>query len=524
MRMMKVGVASELSTALLQKAKANGIDTLVFCRLKSDIDRQLLASFIVHDTSKLSEEGKNFAFTKVETQLSTIEASFPTIFNYRTYALKAALQKDIYWSLIVNYLNEQKCEELKAPDVSFIHLDAPKDTLAQLLKFCLRLIRPRISVQLNAATDEVKGKIAVRINSIAALPFFGKLLTNLRNENIICFQTEGFHNQFETAKKLKSSGYPSVLPKLQKIYEISDKFNWIRLIFSEKISFVNLLIDTQNKLKNSVDIFESMATCGAKGFLLNAGENEGEGVIAGWVAEKYCIKAFNFMNGTKAKDPINRFTTFQCWFMHDEQMQRMFLSYSNQPKAQLPVVGHLAKDLALEHAYSGTLDAWKDALASKKIIAFFSSIIYNKEREDVGNMLLKVLANHPDAWIFIRKHPSETGDFKIAHERCIVLPDFKEKSGLALYDLLQHASLAISFGSTVSLQASWFTIPSATFEYRDASLLLYVDQQKVHHFNSVTALEQFVLAALQNSTKAKHTQKMEESVAQKMCDLILSKS
>jgi hypothetical protein len=139
-------------------------------------------------------------------------------------------------------------------------------------------------------------------------------------------------------------------------------------------------------------------------------------------------------------------------------------------------------------------------------------------------MLLKVLANHPDAWIFIRKHPSETADFKIAHERCIVLPDFKEKSGLALYDLLQHASLAISFGSTVSLQASWFTIPSATFEYRDASLLLYVDQQKVHHFNSVTALEQFVLAALQSSTKANHTQKMEESVAQKMCDLILSKS
>lgn len=519
---MKVGVASELSTALLQKAKAKGIETLVFCRIKSDIDRQLLASFAIHDTSKLSEEGKNFAFSKVETQLTTIEASFPKLLSYRNYALKAALQKDIYWSLIVNYLNEQKCEELKAPGVSFIQLDAPKDKLAQFLKFCLRLIRPRTSMQLNAAIDQVKGKIAVRINSISALPFFGKLLSSLHNENLVCFQTESLNHHFDTANKLKNNGYPCLLFELQRKYEIGDKFSWLRLILRENIAFVNLLIDTQNKLKNSVDIFESLAINGAKGFLLNAGENEGEGVIAGWVAEKHRIKAFNFMNGTKAKDPINRFTTFQCWFMHDEQMQRMFLSYSNQPKAQLPVVGHLAKDLALEHVYSGTLDAWKEALASKKIIAFFSSIIYNKEREDVGNMLLKVLANQPDVWILIRKHPSETGDFKIAHERCIVLPDFKEKSGLALYDLLQHASLAISFGSTVSLQASWFNIPSATFEYRDASLLLYVDQLKVHHFNSVTALEQFVLAALKNSSKVTTFQKGEESVAHKMCDIILA--
>lgn len=522
MRIMKVGVASELSTVLLQKATAMGIKTLVFCRIKSDIDRQLLASFSTHDTSKLSEEGKNFAFTKVATQLTAIEASFPTIFNYRNYTLKAALQKDIYWSLIVNYLNEQKCEELKAPGVKFIQLDAPNDKLGQFLKFCLRLIRPRLSMHLNAAAEQVKGKIAVRINSIAALPFFGKLLSSLRNENMFCFQTEGFHNTTEIANTLKNKGYSYLLLTPQKSYEISDKLNWIRLIFSEKISFVNLLIDTQNKLKNSVDIFESLATNGAKGFLLNAGENEGEGVIAGWVAEKHHIKAFNFMNGTKAKDPINRYTTFQCWFMHDEQMQRMFLSYSNQPKAQLPVVGHLAKDLALEHAYSGTLDAWNDALTSKKIISFFSSIIYNKEREDVGNMLLKVLANHPDAWIFIRKHPSESGDFKIAHERCIVLPDFKEKSGLALYDLLQHACMAISFGSTVSLQASWFNIPSATFEYRDASLLLYVDQQKVHHFNSVTALEQFVLAALHGPSKTSINHTNEELVAQKMTELILA--
>ncbi len=517
---MKIGVAAELNCDLLERAKALGISALVFHRIQSGVTPQMLSQFELHDTSKLTHEGKQYAFTKVEKQLLDLQTKVPSLLNYKAYNLQQALHKDMYWSLIIDNLNEQKCKELGAHGVKFIGLDKKQSRIYSYFKFFVKLFRPILKIKEIRNSFEVQGKIAVRINSLRALPFFGNLLGTLGSSSFVCFQSQS--NQEANVKKgLADLNFHQADFISQPSIAWKEIKGAILSLFYQDIYFLNLVWDTKQKLIWSTDTFEALAKAGATAFLLNAGENEGEGVLAGWVAESFGIKAFNFMNGTKAKDPINQFTTFQFWFMHDVRMQKMFLEFSNQKVENLPVVGHLLEDIAQNHSYSGTLDKWKAQLKDKKVIALFSSIIYNKERSDVAQFLHHFLDTHLDVIVLVRQHPSETQQVAYTHPRSIVLPDFKELSGAALFDLMQAAHIAISFGSTVSLQASWFGVPSATVEYAEKSLLLYVDQEKVHHFNSIDSLEPFIVNALAKSKTIVNKQIPQKLVAQKMTELLL---
>ena len=519
---MKLGVAAELNLEIVNQAKAKGADALVFHRIRAEVKPEHLASFKLYDTSKLSTEGKEFGYQYTEERLQKLQAKAPRLFLYKNFDLRIALVKELYWSLIIDNLNEQKCRELQPDKGDLIYLDAPKNTTKDYLKFFARLIQPVMHVTSVKAQKELKNKIAIRINSTRALPFFGNLFPTLGKSNFFCFQSAAATNAILTATELRNLNFANAEFKFMSKIDFSEIGNFLPLVGSEEISFLNLLLLTKNRLKTTIDQYESLAKSDIKGYLLNAGENEGEGIIAGMVAERYAKKAFNFMNGTKAKDPINQYTNFHYWFMHDLRMQQMFLAYSNQKRENLPVIGHLLEDTAHTHLYSGTLDTWKEQLSDKKIIALFSSIIYNRERSEVAQFLHSFLDANPDVVVLIRQHPSETQEVSYTHPRSIILPDFKEKSALALFDLMQVAQVAISFGSTVSLQASWFGIPSATVEYAEKSLLFYVDQQKIHHFNSIPALEKFVKDAL-DKPKAKQQEKSsEKSVAQKMTDYLLS--
>jgi hypothetical protein len=389
------------------------------------------------------------------------------------------------------------------------------------LKFFLRLTRSFQHVKQAANPGELKNKLAIRINSTKALPFFGNLLPTLGKNNFVCFQSEEVQSAAHASKMLEQMGYTCARLIAYPAKANNEILPLLSLLYKVDVDFLNLLIDTKRKLKTQVDIYETLALSGVKGFLQSAGENEGEGVIAGLVAEKHKLKSFNFMNGTKAKDPINQFTTFDYWFMHDERMQKMLLSFSKQKEDNLPVVGHLLEDSARQHVYSGTLEPWKEVIENKKIIALFSSIIYNKERSDVTEYLQHFLSLHPDVVVLIRQHPSETQALAFAHERSIVLPDFKDKSSDALFDLMLKAKVAISFGSTVSMQAAWFNIPSVTFEYAPQSLLLYVDQKKVHHLNTIASLGDFIDTALNKEQDTKESERAAESVAQKMAKYLL---
>lgn len=521
-QIMKLGVAAELSLQILEQAKAKGIDALVFHRIRAEVKPEHLVNFTLHDTSKLTAAGKEYAYKSVEQRLQKLESKFPNLFYYKQFNLKEAILKELYWALIIDNLNEQKCRELTYEARAVIHLDEPKNSISQYFKYLARIIQPVIQVIGIIGTTDLNTKIAIRINSARALPFFGNLLSTLPGDRFCCFQSATANEPHQTATDLKSKGYEVVDFVFKSKIVFSEIGTYLFLLGHEEISFLTLLLLTKNRLKTILDQYETLALNGAKGFLLNAGENEGEGIIAGIIAAHHAKKAFNFMNGTKAKDPINQHTTFQQWFMHDTRMQQMFLSYSNLKKENLPVIGHLLEDTASNHHYSGTLDAWQEQLKNKKIIALFSSIIYNQERSDVAEFLQSLLDELPDVIVLIRQHPSETQQVAYTHKRSIILPDFKEKSALALFDLMQAATLAISFGSTVSLQASWFGIPSATVEYAEKSLLFYVDQEKIHHFNSIPELAKFVKFALNQPKSLKQNSSSEKSVAQKMTEYLLS--
>ena len=519
---MKIGVAAELTPEIIQKATKAGIQQLVFHKVHAAVALSELKNFQLHDSSKLSVEAKNYAYQSIEKRLAACIKFVPDLFYYRGYNLQLAIQKDLYWSLIIDNLNAYECTQIADKECQIFYLDYKQRKWFHYLKFFVKFFKKsRLDFYIDSEL-KVNQMLAVRMNSLSALNFFGNLLPTLGENNFFCFQSEPEFNDIKWQEQLHKKGIKTIFFRLKKKFSFRTNLRYFQFLFRNKIEFLNLLIDIHTKQINLVSCYESLGQKGVKGFLLNAGENEGEGVVAGLVAHQYGIRASNFMNGTKAKDPINQYTSFQTWFMHDEAMQRMLLSFSNQNKENMPVVGHLLMDNALAHQYSGTLDDWKNEMEHKKVIALFSSIIYNKERSDVAEFLVTFLESHPDVIVLVRRHPSEKQNLIYRHSRIFELPDFKEKSGHALFDLLLKSDVAISFGSTVSLQASWFGIPSITFEYNSQSLLLYVDQIKVHHTASIPDLALFLEAALTKEKHKRATRTNTQTVAQKMKEILLN--
>jgi len=518
---MKVGTTFELTTQIIEKARNTGITDLVFHKMHVSIEKSALQGFHLHDTGKLSSDGKNYAFLKVKSQLEAIEVKVPRIFNYDSYNLREAMIKDMYWSLIIDNLIEQKCIEIAGPHVHFIHLDKHSNYFSDVMKFFFRLIKS-IPVSTGIAPHSgLKNRLALRINSVKGIAFYGKLLSTLGAGRHFVYQSFLADRANETAAAVQSQGFENIRFNYKKRVFYDETWKFLKAFFKTDTRFLNLVIDTKRKLVTVVTELERMAESEIHGILLCAGENEGEGLVSGMVAKKYSVKSFNFMNGTKTNDYINGLTNFDVWFMHDLRMQKMIMSLAHKSEESLPITGHLLEDVAKEHHYAGTLDDWWEKIEGKKIIALFSSTTYNVEQLDVENLLIEVLNEVPDALVLARLHPGDKHSIPFTHERMILLPDFKERSAPALFDLLQLSHIAISFGSTVSLQATWFGIPSVSFEFSEKSLLLYADQEKVHHFNNTDKLHSFLLQKLREPKVLPHHIQGEKSVAQKMTEILL---
>ncbi|MBL0049441.1 MAG: hypothetical protein IPP32_15245 [Bacteroidetes bacterium] len=514
---MKVGTSYELNAVVLTRAKAAGVSDLVFHMMDAQLDETSLMGFKLHDTSKLTSEGKNYAWNKVKMQLDGLEQRNPKLFQFQSYDLKQAILKDVYWSLIMDNLIEQKCLEISNKSTTIIKLDAKNNPLMDYFKFLLHLFQPVKWCKGILNGEGLKGKLAVRVNSVVSIAYFGKLFDVLGTRAVIyqsaLAQQPSKILANEQLQKIKCSTL-----SYENAFFMGDSFKFLKSIFNCQIRFLNLLLFTKRKQITAMSEFKALAQNGVRGFLLCASENEGEGIVSGLVAKMHKVKSYNFMNGTKTKDLINSFTNFEYWFMHDVRMQKMLASISNQSEQNFPITGHLMEDIAREHVYSGTLEQWKGLLAGKKVIALFSSPTYYMEQIDVENLLLDCLTKDANLIVLVRLHPGEKHSIPFSHERMILLPNFKEKSAPALFDLLLHSNLAISFASTVSLQASWFGIPSVTFEFSEKSLLVYADQEKIHHINSIKSLESFMLTSLQTTPTPIVHNNMEKSVAQKMAE------
>ncbi len=518
---MKVGAIYQLTDEVLIRAKAEGVTDLVFHLLDPVMDENMLVGFNFHDTSKLTAAGKKYAFLKVKNQIEKLAERKPHLFHFNSYDLSQAIIKDVYWSLIMDNLIEQKCLEIMKPGVKFINLNKRNSIFLDYLKFLFQLLQPlRVATGITTQAN-LKGILAIRINSLLSISFFGKLFEKLGNKAFVIYHSSQANDSNKIAANFQLKFFNMLVFAYQKRFFITESLKFMSSIFLCQIRFLNLLLFTKRKQIIALSELELLSQNGVRGFLLSASENEGEGIVAGLVAQKYKLKSFNFMNGTKSSDLINGITNFDYWFMHDQKMKKMLLSISNQKEENFPITGHLMEDVAREHVYSGALDLWQNTIAGKKIISVFSSPTYNVEQLEVENLLINYLQKDENLLVFVRLHPREKHNHPYSHERMILLPDFEEKSSAALFDLLLKSHLAISFGSTVSLQASWFGIPSITVEFSEKSTLLYVDQLTIHHVNSIQKLTEFINESLGRDKQKFEHQLAEKSVAEKMSYFLL---
>lgn len=524
---MRIGVTKEITPDKLLIAKNLGLEGLLFAKINKQALPSELSTYKLFDATTAYPDASWYCYEKITKQLHAIKAKVPKFFVYQGYDLFHAFCKELYWAFLFENLIEYSEGKLALDNNTLYKLDAPRPLnvfTKFLYLFCFQSTRKNYTELERKSEKSAAGKLALRVNSLGVLPFYGYLLDALGRDNIVSFQSS-FSGCEKVCKTLQNKFFLNygLLRRKGKAYR-NKSIKLIRLFFSKDLEFVNQLIICKSQLIHHIRNYEWLAQQGVAGFLVDAGENEGECHVMGQVAKKFNIKSYNYINGTKAKDPIHQNTTFDYWFMHDEGMQKMLLSYANLKEENLPVTGHLLKDVAAAHVYTGTLDEWLKKAGNKKIISLFTSPLFNKEKIDVCNFLDGLTRQRNDILVLIRKHPADLSPISCNNCSMIVLPDFKEKSADNLFDLFLKSHLAISFASTVSYQAPWFNIPSVNFEYRGASMLTYIDSQKIFHINSIESLNKFIAEVLSKPSNGKESKPTDELVALKIAEIIKQSS
>jgi len=499
---MKIAVIKKISNKVINDFVNDNIEMVIFHKVDSDVEYSLLASNfkLVHafdDAVNLNW----FNFERCSSKLSAICDKLPELFSYKGIDLMSALKKDLFWSSVVQHSLLFQAEKYRLKENEIVFYNERSFFLKKLSLARKIFFNNDSSYSINTGvfSEERTNKIAFRVNDTALIALYGNLFEKLGNRNIVSFQSRNVNNPKAMNETLAKTFSENINSEFSKGHRSKISFSSkIKLVFiKQDTEFLINFIHALNKLCNHVDEYDKLFRSGVKKVVLNAGENEGEGNVVCAVAKKYNVTTFNYMNGTKAKDPHNVETFFDFWFMPDTKTQELILSYCKVEKKQVPVTGHLMQELAGKHQYSGTLENILGKLVNKKVIALFTSKVFVNEINTVIDFLLKYVEAHTDVIILIRKHPAETESYKISHD-CIIELEKPEvnNSQLSLFDLLIKSNVSISFSSTVSYQSSWFNIPSINYENSERSRLTYVDGEKVVHINSIDKLESYLNTCL----------------------------
>jgi hypothetical protein len=493
---MKAAVTSIINDAKLKQCKRLGVEAIIYYRIDKSIDYyQLTQQFKLISAFEDPQSANWYNFNLVAGKLERFCSKFNAFTNYKGYDLKAALHKDLFWSYLVPNALLFQVDKLKNKSSHFVFLDkrnSIKGKMALLKKvFFYRHAGYEICID---ASISASNKVAFRMNDTYMYDLYGNLFDEIGSERVIPYQSviDGFTDAVQ----------PQMIQKFGRNWKANRKIKGALLNFVLKIKwllgsfdddFFNTILYNLNVLYNHVDAYEQLMQSGIKKLFVNAAENEGEGNVMCLVAKKYGAKVYNYMNGTKAKDPQNLHSYFDYWFMSDKVTQDIIYSYCNISREQLPVTGHLLQDIANAHQYSNTLKAINDKLEGKRIIALLTSKLYTDEKWDVYGCLKKYLDEHEDLVVVVRKHPTEGDSAIVEHQRIIQAPPFdismQQKS---LFDLFMKSELAISFSSMVSYQASWFKIPSLNYEVSEVSRLPFVDNHKIINVSTVEKLKDYL--------------------------------
>lgn len=524
---MKIAVVKKITKKNVALFKKDCIDSVIYCQIDSDVDfKKLSETFKLINAYSDIANVNWFNFKLITTKLNQVRNKIPGIFQYNGIDLFKALNKDLMWSLLADHSLLYEVEKLKSPENRFVFYDKKNslDRKLSLFKNIFLSKQPTYSFNLEGYNEDRSRKIAFRMNSAELMALYGNLLTELGQLNLISFQSGVSKHNIELEKKLLENFSENISNNILNKKHLKLKLiNKIKLFFiDESPEFIITMFYLLNNLANHVNEYNRLFNSGIKKIILNAGENEGEGNVVCAVAKKYSGITFNYMNGAKAKDPQNVETFFDYWFMPDEKTQNLIASYCNVSKKQLPITGHLLREVQTAYQYSGTMDSYINAHKGKKIIALFTSKIFVGERNEVIEFLVEYLKTHDDVLVLIRKHPSEQEYMLPPHERIIQLPQLKGNlSQASLLDLFLKSDVTISFSSTISSQASWFNVPSINYELSETSRLPFVDNETIFHVNSIKGVEEKLNKYLYNWNKPKvDTQSISSS--KKMATIMLN--
>lgn len=508
---MILAVVHTITPDLIKSFKKKKVNSIVYLEIEAEVNTEYLSQDfrLIYGFENLPEIN-NVSFDLVRERLLNLSYNIPGIFKYKGYDLLEGLAKDIFWGLYENNAILYQVNKCKVKGVEKLYDYYSRTPLVKNLALLKKLFYGKnLLYSFNINDSQVKitaATTAFRINEFEMLEMYGDLISNLKDEEIISFQNILRSNADEIHTNLNKIFKLNYRCTLRLVSKNTISFTHrLRLFFSKfDADFLNVTADAIYKLINHVDEYERLASYGIRRFFVAAAENEGEGNVLCQVARKYKGVTYNYMNGAKGKEHNNIHSDFTYWFMPDESTQKLILSYCNVTAHQVPVTGHLLEEKAKNYNYRGTLNNFSKLFESKKIIALFSSPIHKKEQMEVVGYLNNYLDKNDDTVVLIRKHPFDHRTWISSHKRMVILPAFEgELYNLSLFDLFFKSSLTISFSSTVSLQSTWFGLPTLNVEFATTSLLPYVDNKKIMHVDSMDRLATLLETYLKNEKELK---------------------
>lgn len=525
---MKVATVHTITQTFAKKLLSKGVTTVIYVKLDSKVDYDFLAKnfeliYAYDDAPQIND----FSFNLVSETLAKIKTKIPNVFNYKGYDLTNALEKDIFWGLLENNAVIYQLEKLKNKKENYnVYNRYSRQGLIKWFALIKKLFFGKnrfYTFSLPAIKkDKLEDFVAFRVNQLELPELYGDLFKKIKGKNVLSYQNIVQKNAEEIDEFLSNIFKFNIKSDLN-LNSKNELALGLRVRFALlnlESDFLNVTIGCLFKLINDINQYEKLMRFGVRKFFLAAAENEGEGNVICAVANKYNAITYNYMNGAKAKEKINIHTYFTYWFMPNSSTQKLILSYCDVVQKQVPVIGHLLEEKAYRHQYIGTLDALQNRIKNKKIIALFTSTVFIKEQTDVLIFLIDYLNKNPDVFVLIRKHPSDPRAEIIEHVNIATLPYFEGKLfNSSLYDLLYKSSITISFSSTVSLQSTWFNLPTLNFEYSKESVLPYVDNEKVIHVNSIGQLEKLLKNGLMNQ-KTENVQANRDSASDNIVKFI----
>ncbi len=520
---MKIFVTERINRKLLSRLITKKFNGVVYLDADAGANETSFPELTLCHARKCYQEAGWHGYGILEKRIEAVRRKSPELITYQAIDLAAALVKDLYWRTSREFMLDYACGRFFPAATAIVRNKSPhvKDLiycLYLLLNGYLKYIAALLSGRRRSVRENIHRKCLIRIEDKVTYVFYRNLLKELGYENITAFQINKPLEK-ETAALLSGHRIPSVDVSSIRASGFINPVSAARLMFMLPATQVKEIIEARTSVLDRVAQYEALAKCGAKVIINNAAECDSGGMVMGLTGKKYGITTINTMNGTKSRDAFNSGTGFDLWFVHDEGLKKMLCETYKLPPERIAVHGHLLEDEARGHRYGGSLDKYMDRIKGKRIISVFTQPLAVEERNGVLGFLRKLTGKENDILVLIRLHPVEKEDqfatetAGLLNGHMIILPYSRSATNESLFDLLLHTHVAISFASMVSYQASWLGVPSINFEYREQSVLTYIDGKKVIHINSTEALE----PALKNAFSVSRGKGAEEiSVSKKI--------